>query len=52
MSENGKTSNKLNNVQMVLYAPEYCYDVFPYIKKDWKTQICAGNLKKTHYIIF
>lgn len=34
----------LRNVKLTLYDPRRCEDVLPHANKNWRTQLCAGEL--------
>ena len=44
-SQYGKSSQTLKNARVTVYDHSYCNDVLVNNKKNWASQICAGDLK-------
>ena len=45
LSEGGLVPDILQNVQLTVYNPKYCRYVTDEKNVNWKSQICAGELK-------
>jgi hypothetical protein len=42
--DNSTFPDVLQNVELTIYDPNTCSNVYPELQKNWKNQICAGKM--------